>query len=891
MNQPIKKPKKIYYFASTHWDREWYKTCDEFRFKLVPVVDEIIETLEKDPSFSVFHLDGQTCVLDDYLEVRPENEGRLKKLIAAGRLVVGPFYTMPDEFLVSAESIARNLIKGHGIANKFGADAFPYGYVCDIFGHVAALPRILNKFGIRGALLSRGLNDDFTPCHFRWVSPDGSEATTFKAPEVCGYGSFFSEVILPFFPRPEEHMDGMVEKAIEYVNAELARTEFPYVVLMDGMDHEHIHTFAPELARRISEHFGCPVVFENLAHLVDDLQGCKLPEVKGEINQLGKKIVEHNKLITHTLSSRYDIKRANDDCQEKLEKYALPVSAVSAAKGYGFPFSYIDLSYKELLLNHAHDSICGCSVDRVHRDMHYRFRRSLAMASEYEQLLHEKQYKNFDLDDNSAEYAVSVYNPLPYAYEGEITFPIDFSPAYPKRECSLINYEQRNLFRICDEAGNNVPYQIIRAARGTFVRNMDGNYNRKADRHVVSVFGKLEPMSYTVFYVRPSDKPCRIMERFSTGPLSCEGNKIALAFNADGSFDLTDKESGRTYRGLHTFLDDCETGDGWFHIPPIENACAASDGAAATVEKLFDGAQKCVFRVTKYWNVPARAEKPQGFGKRSEETVTLKIISEITAYRTSKRLDISTRVENNAKDHRLRLRLATGIRTGEYTVSQCSDLVSRPCGLYGQEYDWKEADVGERQFEDLVLKRGEDGNGFAFFSKGGLHEVYCPAENGDIDVTLMRCFSTTFLTDGEPDGQLQGTVRFDYALYPVAKESDAQLFREKDAYRAGYSCFTAPVRAGTLQKAAFPSFFTVESEEVVYQTCAASQTKAGAFIVRLANLTDKKAQARVRFGSAVKSAEEVDYLERHCGDAKVNGAELTAAFAPKEWKTFLVELK
>ena len=883
------KPKKIYYFASTHWDREWYKTCDEFRFKLIPVVDEIIDTLEKDPSFSVFHLDGQTCVLDDYLEIRPENEQRLKNLIAAKRLIVGPFYTMPDEFLVSAESIVRNLIKGHGIAEKFGAEPFRYGYVCDIFGHVAALPRILNKFGIRGALISRGLNDDFTPCHFRWVSPDGSAVTGFKAPEVCGYGSFFNDVILPFLPHPEQHMDGMLEKAVEYVNTELSRTDLPYVVLMDGMDHERIHTFAPELARRLAAHFGCPVVFENLSDIVKDLKGCKLPEVKGEINQLGKNIVNHNKLITHTLSSRYDLKQANDACQEKLEKYALPVSAIASAAGYGFPFSYIGASYKELLLNHAHDSICGCSVDRVHRDMHYRFRRSLAMASEYEQLLHEKQYKNFETDENSPEYAVNVFNPLPCAYEGEITFPIDFSEHYPNRESSMLNYEQRNLFRIFDKDDNNVPYQIIRAARGTFVRNMDGNYNRKADRHIVSVYGRLEPMTYTVFYVRPSGKPCRIMERFSTGPLSCDGEQIALAFHADGSFDLTDKASGQTYRNLHTFLDDCETGDGWFHIPPVDNACAASDGAACTVEKLFDGANKCVFRVTKYWNVPARAEKPQGFGKRSAETVTMKIVSEITAYRTGRRVDISTNVENNAKDHRLRLRLATGIRTKEYTVSQCSDLVSRPCGLYGQDYDWKEADIGERQFEDLVLKRG-DKNGFAFFSKGGLHEVYCPAENGDIDVTLMRCFSTTFLTDGEPDGQLQGTVRYDYALYPVNTESDADIFREKEAYRAGYTCFTAPVQAGTLQKKEIPSFFTVESDTVVYQTCAASQTKEGAFIVRLANLSDKKAQAKVRFCSAVRSAEETDCLEQRVGNADANGCVLSASFAPKEWKTFLIRL-
>ena len=886
------KPKKIYYFASTHWDREWYKTCDEFRFKLVPVLDEIIDTLEKDPSFTVFTLDGQTSVLDDYLEIRPENKDRLIKLISAKRLLVGPFYTMPDEFLVSAESIVRNLEKGHRIAKDFGADAFPYGYVCDIFGHVAALPRILNGFGIRGALLSRGLNDDFTPCHFRWVSPDGSSVTGFKAPEICGYGSFFAEVILPCLPNPEKRMDELFALACKYVERELTRTEFPYVVLMDGMDHEKIHPFAPELARRLQEKYGCPVVFENLADICKDLAELPLPEVKGEINQLGKNIVEHNKLITHTLSSRYDLKRQNDDCQLRMEKYALPVSAVSAARGLGFPFSYIDVAYKNLLLNHAHDSICGCSIDAVHREMSQRFEKCMCVIKEYEQLLHEQQYRRFQADETSGEVAVNVFNPLPQEYEGEITMPIDFPINFPARECRFLNYEQRNLFRIFDKDGNDVPYQIVRAERGAFVRNMDGNYNRQADRHIVSIHGKLQPFGYTVFYVRSSDKPCRIMDRISDGPLSCESDTLSVQFRSDGTFDVKDKETGRIYSNLHSFLDDAETGDGWFHIQPVDDACVSSRGAACTVEKAFDGAQKCVFRVKKYWNLPKEALTVRGFAHRSENTELLTIRSEITVYRTGKRIDISTTVQNTCKDHRLRLQLPTGIPTDTYTVSQCGDLISRPCGLYDQAFDWKEADVGERQFEDLVLKRGKDGTGLAFFSKGGLHEVYCPTDtDGDIFITLMRCFSTTFLTNGEKDGQLAGDIRFDYALrFLSEKDSDAAVFRDKEAYRAGYSCFTVPVQKGAVQEQAAP-FFALQSDSVVYQTSAASRTVGGGILVRLANLSDKSARATLHFADAIESAAETDYLERETGKPSVKKNSLTLSFKPKEWKTVLVKLQ
>ena len=78
--------KRIYYFSGTHWDREWYITFQEFRLKLVRLVDSLLELLESDPDFGVFHFDGQTIVLDDYLEIQPENRSRLEKQIRSGRI-------------------------------------------------------------------------------------------------------------------------------------------------------------------------------------------------------------------------------------------------------------------------------------------------------------------------------------------------------------------------------------------------------------------------------------------------------------------------------------------------------------------------------------------------------------------------------------------------------------------------------------------------------------------------------------------------------------------------------------------------------------------------------------------------------------------------------------
>src|SRR5215468_1734041 len=150
----------------THWDREWYLTFQQFRMKLVATVDAVLDIMERDPGYARFLLDGQTIILDDYLEVRPENVGRLQRLAREGRILVGPWYIQPDEFLVSGESLVRNLLRGRRMARDYGG-AMNVGYVPDTFGHIAQLPQILRGFGMETAVFWRGVGPEMTG-DFRW---------------------------------------------------------------------------------------------------------------------------------------------------------------------------------------------------------------------------------------------------------------------------------------------------------------------------------------------------------------------------------------------------------------------------------------------------------------------------------------------------------------------------------------------------------------------------------------------------------------------------------------------------------------------------------------------------------------------------------------------------
>jgi len=177
--------------AHTHWDRDWYLVFNEYRAKLVKLTDSLLNILETDRNFRNFTFNGQTVVLEDYLEVKPTKRPLLEKYVKNGRISVGPFYILPDEFLVSAESIVRNTMLGHQIAQQFGR-IMKAGYIPDPFGHIAQMPQILAGFGINSLIFARGFGNEFSDLglkiDFEWQAP-GNAASVLGIQLVEGYGS------------------------------------------------------------------------------------------------------------------------------------------------------------------------------------------------------------------------------------------------------------------------------------------------------------------------------------------------------------------------------------------------------------------------------------------------------------------------------------------------------------------------------------------------------------------------------------------------------------------------------------------------------------------------------------------------------------------------------
>jgi alpha-mannosidase len=382
----------------THWDREWYRPLEHFRLMLGSVVDEVLDTLERDPSFTSFTLDGQAILLEDYLAVRPENEPRLRALIAAGRIEIGPSYVLPDEFLVGGEPLVRNLLIGRAVCEWFGGRPSPAGYLPDSFGHPLQLPQILAGFGIESFMFSRGLGDqvDDLGIAFDWVAPDGSSVLALQ--QLDHYGQFAN------IAGPDD-AESRVRGLLERFGPGLERAGLRQVVLCNGTDHWRIQPEMPAWCEELERRFaGATFAIAQYGEYVSALRTDELPRWTGEL--LGSRI---QNVLRGVNSARLYLKQANERAEQRLLSVETLAALSALRSGRRFPLEDLTFAWRELLKCHPHDSICGCSCDEVHRDMLVRY----ASLDRTLDVLGAEAVAGLAAGDGEGR--IGLLNPLPFA--------------------------------------------------------------------------------------------------------------------------------------------------------------------------------------------------------------------------------------------------------------------------------------------------------------------------------------------------------------------------------------------------------------------------------------------------------------------------------------------
>ena len=339
-------PVRVAIVPHTHWDREWYATFESFRGRLVDLLDELLPLVEGDPGYAHFLLDGQLAVVDDYLAVRPEQAVRLRRLVGSGRVAVGPWYTLPDEFCVSGETLVRDLQLGLEQAAAFGG-AMPVGYLPDMFGHVAQMPQLLRLAGFDRAVVWRGVPMAIDRTMFRWSSPDGSTVLAEYLWEGYGNGAAVPDDAKALVARLRTLIDAMGD------------ARHGDLLFMNGTDHERPQPWLGRVVAEANEIADdLDIRITSLAEVLGGRpESPELPAWTGELRSGARA-----NLLMGVASNRVDVKQAAAAAERALERMAEPLCALWMPE---WPAALLADAWREVIRNAAHDSSCACSIDDV----------------------------------------------------------------------------------------------------------------------------------------------------------------------------------------------------------------------------------------------------------------------------------------------------------------------------------------------------------------------------------------------------------------------------------------------------------------------------------------------------------------------------------------------
>ena len=338
--------KRVIAYLHTHWDREWYREFEVFRLRLLRVFDNVLEMLENNEIPS-FYFDGQVVALLDYLEIRPEKEQIIRKLIGEKKLFIGPFYCLVDEFLTDKICFEKNLEIGLKIARGFGCEDF-VGYLADTFGHSQNVPKILSKFGIDKCVVWRGC-PDIIPAEFKF---NGVNTVNL----IRGY---FTDNLNPEFLK--KNLDLIAEKSGDVL------------LLPIGADHRGIDK---DINQKIAVVNEALVDYEIiLGSIFDYFSAVKDRFDTATVWNDELRNNEKTFILEGSYSARTRIKQLNTKASYKLH------FADSLRKYFNENYdNVIEYAYKLLLQNQAHDGICGCSTDDVHKENEIRCKKVIQIA-------------------------------------------------------------------------------------------------------------------------------------------------------------------------------------------------------------------------------------------------------------------------------------------------------------------------------------------------------------------------------------------------------------------------------------------------------------------------------------------------------------------------------
>jgi mannosylglycerate hydrolase len=473
------KKKKAYIISHAHWDREWRYPIWQTRKNLEQMFTKLLYLLENEPRYKCFVTDSQVVIIEDYLQIKPEDKNRIKNLVKSKRIQIGPWYTLPEYYPLDGECIVRNLLKGDRVCKKYG-EPMKIGYTTFGWGQPGQLPQIYKNFGIDVVLGGKNIDSSRTKYNeFIWEGCDGTKILASKLGEQ-GRSNFFKSVVIPVvfgkenignkwrfdwdkqgliyhnsdiknywqdyhrYYRNEQDVfaANRVKPAVKNALSTIKGTSIPgHMIFFDGGDFTFAQPLLCEIIEQANKDFEdiefihCSLD-DYITKLKDEIDLKVLSTVKGEWRDGPEPDVSAN-----ALAFRSDLKHANKAAQRALISICEPINVISKLLGDENNDKYLDIAWDYLLKSHCHDSLHGVAQDKTSRDTFYRIEQAKELADVITDASLRYIIKNIKFNSDNGDIELVLFNPLPFERQEIVKAIIETPIEWSARELTRISHK------------------------------------------------------------------------------------------------------------------------------------------------------------------------------------------------------------------------------------------------------------------------------------------------------------------------------------------------------------------------------------------------------------------------------------------------------------------
>ena len=881
----------IYIVSLTHWDREWRFPFEKTRMLLVEMLDSVLDLLDNDPEYKCFHLDGQTILLEDYCEVRPENYEKICDYVKQGRLMIGPWLLLPEENQMSGESLVRNFLWGEKLGRKYGGN-MKVGYSPTSWGQVSQMPQIMSGFDVDSIIFYRGISPDQSPGNFYiWEGPDGSKIMGIRLGDFARVGFFHlvdravgfnrfwgdethdwnlggkpyrlcgsgSATPYEFHQPPNYWYPENLERGLKILEDEdLGEWITPWALSCECDDCTGPFILTPKVIKEANKlitndkEIKQGTLPEFVAMAREHLNEDELTVLHGEMRS-SQKAGKWTDIYAEIHSCRIPTKYLNRRVEFALQRTAEPLGTIAWMLGQEYPEFSLDRANYTLLQNHAHDSIGGCGRDAVDEDVQYRLKNVEIIAKGITEDAARAIAGKIDtsgIDKN--EIVIVVFNNLPRKRNQVVTAEFDFA-------------QKSNIqgFKLCEMDGTEINAQVISKS------NCDAIFNHPyevpcrmiSDRWQVNFHAdELPPMGYKVFRVIPQHGPYRHDGTMLTGAAAMENEFLQVQVNSNGSVNITSKETGMVLINQNTFQDRGAVGDYWVGAFPKQDKIVTSFGSQAEISVIEDGPLNCAIEVKTKLELPIAAAYDAT--SRLDQTKTVNITTVYKLNKSQRYLHITTTIENTVKDHIIRAMFPSDIQTDTAFAQTPFDVIERDIKLPDTR-DWREPYKPVQPHLNFVdLTDGQ--KGVAILNKGLPQYEAVDDPQRTIALTLLRAhraWNSVRLAHypDQPGTQLQGTYTFEYAILPhKGNWEDGQVLYEAEKFNIAPVVGAAGPGKGDLPTEL--SFIELVGDGLVLNALKKGEWD-DSIIIRISNPTSRNIAGSIKLHAPIAKAEIVNMME------------------------------